>query len=525
MLLSGVPAMRLMPSFHLSYPDARGVRIALAAGAISGLLVLAACSETDTTTPQAAPKAAPRGAVISSGFQGHGVAGSLAGTIEVCVDGTSPAGTYQFTNSGWSATNGTLISPPYPGTGRKLTGSADIDRTQYEITQESERGTTTFPTGGPGAATYTVVKGALGCVTVLNRGAPSTHYTTTDSDGFGPNGEDDWQGVRVATSSIPAGVIFDRVDCVADIGTYLPSNTAGTRTCDNTSNPSKVNANYDHGIRLIFVFKSQPVLAECVLGYPNTNGPVIDGIQRSNVDFNESEVLRGFALTGGGTQINAIYSDEHALTLGVRQNFTNNKGVDVTTNFTIATMTGNMNPTPNNKTAKVIGSPFVDVGSPLSTAAPFTPVDGYGRPLFPSLFLTDLTALGPNSTAGDWQQGGSPIPPSALYGTWKAVQITLDNTKNPPKVTQNQDTDPSSNGTNFGPGAPVGTYPAGLSAQGYTTDVVWNLSNATVPTTAATPVGYDASHAYRALFMVHDGDQNKTGGDVGQACVNIVPGT
>jgi hypothetical protein len=105
------------------------------------------------------------------------------------------------------------------------------------------------------------------------------------------------------------------------------------------------------------------------------------------------------------------------------------------------------------------------------------------------------------------------------------VQITLDNTKNPPKVTQNQDADPSSNGTNFGPGAPVGTYPAGLSAQGYTTDVVWNLSNATVPTTAATPVGYDASHAYRALFMVHDGDQNKTGGDVGQACVNIVPGT
>jgi hypothetical protein len=45
---------------------------------------------------------------------------------------------------------------------------------------------------------------------------------------------------------------------------------------------------------------------------------------------------------------------------------------------------------------------------------------------------------------------------------------------------------------------------------------VWNISS--IP-------GYDASHSYRAQFMVHDGDQNKTGGDVGQACVNIVPGS
>ena len=31
----------------------------------------------------------------------------------------------------------------------------------------------------------------------------------------------------------------------------------------------------------------------------------------------------------------------------------------------------------------------------------------------------------------------------------------------------------------------------------------------------------DAGHTYRAQFMVHDGDQNKTGGDVGQGCVLI----
>jgi hypothetical protein len=514
--------MRLMPSFHLSYPDARGVRIAVAAGAVAGLLVLAACSETDTTTPQAAPKAAPRSAVISSGFQGHGVAGSLAGTIEVCVDGTSPAGTYQFTNSGWSITtsgsvSGGVFTPPVgsPTAGKRLTGAGDLDISQYVITNPADRGITTFPTGGLGAATYTVAKGAAGCVTVLTRFTPSAHYFGTDGDGFGPDNEDDWQGVRVAPSSIPAGVIFDRVDCVADIGTYLPGNSVGARVCDATSNPLKAVANFDHGIRLIFVFKSQPVLADCLLGYPDDSH-----LPQSAVDFNESEVLRGFALTGGGTQINAIYSDEHALTHGVRQNFTNNKNPtpDVTTNFTIATMAGNMT---GAKTAAVTGSP-VAYGSTIMSGT-FAATDGYGRPLFPALFVTDLTALGPNARDGDWQQGGTGIAPNALYGTWKAVVITLDNTKNPPKVSQVQDGDPSSNGTNFGPGAPVGTYPAGLSSQGYTTDVVWNISS--IPTTPATPVGYDASHAYRALFMVHDGDQNKTGGDVGQACVNIVPGS
>jgi hypothetical protein len=30
-----------------------------------------------------------------------------------------------------------------------------------------------------------------------------------------------------------------------------------------------------------------------------------------------------------------------------------------------------------------------------------------------------------------------------------------------------------------------------------------------------------AGHRYRAQFIVHDGDQNKDGGDVGQACVNL----
>jgi hypothetical protein len=30
-----------------------------------------------------------------------------------------------------------------------------------------------------------------------------------------------------------------------------------------------------------------------------------------------------------------------------------------------------------------------------------------------------------------------------------------------------------------------------------------------------------AGHQYRIQFIAHDGDQNKQGGDVGQACLNV----
>ena len=69
--------------------------------------------------------------------------------------------------------------------------------------------------------------------------------------------------------------------------------------------------------------------------------------------------------------------------------------------------------------------------------------------------------------------------------------------------------DPAKNNLNVGAGPAA---PAGLATQGYTAAVVWNLT--------AIP-GFDPSHNYRLQFMVHDGDQNKTGGDVGEACVNV----
>jgi hypothetical protein len=182
--------------------------------------------------------------VISSGFQGNGVPGSFAGHIEVCVDDASPAGTYMFTNSAWNS-------------GHKINGVVDIDHTQQEITNPAQRGTNSFPIGST-STPYQVLKGALNCVRILDRSAPSTHYSATDDDGVGPNAMDDFQAVTILASSMPPGVVFDRLDCVLDIGDWTPSNSAGVRVCNNTSNPSKAYANFDHGARLIFVFKESP---------------------------------------------------------------------------------------------------------------------------------------------------------------------------------------------------------------------------------------------------------------------------
>ena len=165
------------------------------------------------------------------------------------------------------------------------------------------------------------------------------------------------------------------------------------------------------------------------------------------------------------------------------------------------------------------GNPSSSLGSPVAYGSTLTSgegaaVDGAGRPLFPALFVTDLTVSGGSSRAGDWQQGGVALAPNAVYGTWKGAVMKVDKTKNPAVTTITPDVNPAKNHTNVGPGGM--NLPAGASDEGYSTEIVWNIAN--IP-------NYDPTHTYRLQFMVHDGDQNKTGGDVGQACFNIGPGT
>ena len=126
------------------------------------------------------------------------------------------------------------------------------------------------------------------------------------------------------------------------------------------------------------------------------------------------------------------------------------------------------------------------------------------------MFITDITN-NPTSRAGDWQQGGTAYRPGKLFGTWKGVVETVNYTKNPVQSSFVSDADPAKNNLNLGAGS--NPAPAGVTTQGYTSEIVWSAAS----------LGLDPTHNYRLQFMVHDGDQNKTGGDVGQACMNIGP--
>src|SRR6266496_4158476 len=75
-------AMRLVPSLHLSYPDVRALRIALAAGAVAGLVVIAACTDNagkSITAPSGAPAKAT---TFSGGF-------AYSQKVLVCVNGAT----------------------------------------------------------------------------------------------------------------------------------------------------------------------------------------------------------------------------------------------------------------------------------------------------------------------------------------------------------------------------------------------------------------------------------------------------
>ena len=241
----------------------------------------------------------------------------------------------------------------------------------------------------------------------------------------------------------------------------------------------------------------------CNLSYPdNTNLP------RSAVIFNESEVLRasdpGPASCGStGSVIKLWYNDEHALLLGVRSVSVKTFSGITTTNYTI---------TPTPATASCFANPLVGDTISSGDQAANDVAAGGGRPLWPSIFITDLTVNGPNSRIGDWQQGGKGISPTGVCGMWKSAVKTIDKTRNPPLVTITTDADPAKNNWNLGAGShtPAGGF-ASLNDEGYGAEVSWDVNK----------LGLISGHTYRLVFMVHDGDQNKTGGDVGETCTTI----
>jgi hypothetical protein len=123
------------------------------------------------------------------------------------------------------------------------------------------------------------------------------------------------------------------------------------------------------------------------------------------------------------------------------------------------------------------------------------------------LYVTDVTK-DPTSRAGDWQMGGRPINPGAVYGTWKSAVRTVDQTTSPATVSVTPDPDPAKNDWNFGIQDPV---PAGIKDEGWSAEVKWGVT-------------FQPGHSYRLQVIVHDGDQNKSGGDCGEACIVFCAG-
>jgi hypothetical protein len=235
------------------------------------------------------------------------------------------------------------------------------------------------------------------------------------------------------------------------------------------------------------------LITDC--GYPTTTGSSL-----SKVLFNENEVLAAIQPAGGAPQgiVRLFYNDEHAMTLGVHR---------------VVVKTGPMTMTAMDyPVSPLLKIPDSVMNAQLGTTALMGDQSGLDqslRPMWPVLYITDITS-DPNSRVGDWQQGGVPTGPTDVFGTWKGAIRTVDKSVTPNTVVITPDMDPMKNMWNLGPGAdPV---PAALTkSDGYGAEVRWTVSIA-------------QGHSYRVQVIVHDGDQNKGGGDCGEACVLFCAG-
>ncbi len=241
------------------------------------------------------------------------------------------------------------------------------------------------------------------------------------------------------------------------------------------------------------------VLAFALPGGAATSGN--DSCGYASSSFTESTVMRWAQLNGTGlsSQIVAYGNDEKGLLLGVNG----------ATPMSAATQNGS-----NGQTG---GASYHAAGASGGSA---TATDPSGRPYFPALYITNVTANPSNPTAGDLQKGGTPRNVSGgkpfvddVFGTWATATVGSGGSNY--KVTAPLD----KNNWNLGTGsdAPVGTTFSAMGNEGYGAEVRWNVSDLT--DSQGQPL--QPGNTYRIQIIEHDGDQNKSGGDAGEFCVNL----
>ena len=225
--------------------------------------------------------------------------------------------------------------------------------------------------------------------------------------------------------------------------------------------------------------------------------PYASDVALTSVVFNESEVLRAIrpSIDAAGGIVTLLYGDEHAMTLGVRQVVVKTAAGATSTDYPVSPLAASPSSVLNPQTGT------------NALTGDNNGLDPSLRPLWPVLYVTDVTK-DPSSRAGDWQMGGRPINPGAVYGTWKSAVRTVDKTTSPATVSVTPDADPAKNDWNFGINDPV---PSGLKDEGWSSEVKWGVT-------------FQPGHSYRLQVIVHDGDQNKSGGDCGEACIVFCAG-
>jgi hypothetical protein len=235
----------------------------------------------------------------------------------------------------------------------------------------------------------------------------------------------------------------------------------------------------------------QPTLGDGAQAYPYPSSNPL-----TSIAFNVSTVLKAAKLDLTNGAFDLWYSDEHALALGVGTVVVKTSTGTTTTNYPLAPLTSD----PGSATYPALGT--------TATTGDQAGTDVSGRPMAPSLFITDTTT-NPEACSGDWQWGGAAYAPSAVFGAWKSFTRTVDYTVSPTAVSVSPPIDPAKNGWNLGAGADA--PPTGLSNDGYGAEVRWSLKDLEAQGVLV------PGHTYRFYVMVHDGDQNKVGGDAGQA--------
>ena len=181
----------------------------------------------------------------------------------------------------------------------------------------------------------------------------------------------------------------------------------------------------------------QLVITDCGYPYASSN-PLTSTV------FNESEVLRAIQPSGRGRTASSGCSTTTSTRSrsGVRSVVVKSASGTTTTDYPVSPLAAS----PSSVTSPQTGTNVLTGDQ--------SGLDASLRPMWPSLFITDITA-DPNSKAGDWQQGGRPISPNAMFGSWKAAVRTVDTTVTPATVTITPDADPAKNNWGLAGGDPV----------------------------------------------------------------------